>query len=183
MTTAVGIDPSFTRTGVAIIRDGEITLKSIEIKAVPKATLVQKCDRVFDIALALEDYLYEQHLRFGPLGHYAIEGPAFGATNASAHYLSGLWWRLAEVAVNYDLERDAKVVQPTSLKMYATGRGNAGKDQVLLEVARRYGHLCTVENNDQADALVLAAIAWHLATGEPLVDLPDTHTRALDKLR
>ena len=66
--------------------------------------------------------------------------------------------------------------------MYGTGKGNAGKDEVMLATARRYTNQAEVANNDQADALVLAAMgARHL--GAPIEEsLPQSHLRALDKV-
>jgi crossover junction endodeoxyribonuclease RuvC len=71
-------------------------------------------------------------------------------------------------------------VSPTALKRYATGKGNAGKDEVLAAVVRRFPDY-PVGGNDTADALVLAAMgADHL--GVPIVDMPQTHRTALAKV-
>jgi crossover junction endodeoxyribonuclease RuvC len=71
-------------------------------------------------------------------------------------------------------------VSPTALKKYATGKGNAGKDEVLAAVVRRFRGWPIV-NNDTADATVLAAMgADHL--GVPIVDMPATHRTALAKV-
>ena len=73
------------------------------------------------------------------------------------------------------------VVPASSRAKYATGRGNAGKDEVLLAVSRRYPH-APIVNNDQADAVALAAMGARLL-GEPIEDsLPKTHLDALAKL-
>ena len=72
-------------------------------------------------------------------------------------------------------------VPPSCRAKYATGKGNAGKDEVLLAVARRYPH-APVGGNDEADALVLAAMGARLL-GEPVEDsLPKAHLDALAKL-
>lgn len=44
-------------------------------------------------------------------------------------------------------------VSPTSLKKFVTGKGNAKKDQMILEVFKRYGY--TSKTNDIADAVGL----------------------------
>lgn len=57
------------------------------------------------------------------------------------------------------------VVAPTKLKKFALGSGNKGeKGLVMVEVFKRYG--ITVEDNNQADAIVLADIAEHHFTGK-----------------
>ena len=72
-------------------------------------------------------------------------------------------------------------VPPSCRAKYATGKGNAGKDEVLLAASRRYPH-APIVGNDDADAVVLAAIGARLL-GEPVEDsLPKTHLDALAKL-
>ena len=67
---------------------------------------------------------------------------------------------------------------PTSRATYATGKDNAGKDAVLAAVVRRYPDV-DVTGNDEADALVMAAMGARLL-GHPLEDsLPQSHLRAL----
>lgn len=52
-----------------------------------------------------------------------------------------------------------QMVSPAELKKYATGKGNADKDTVMLAAAK----LCpTITNNDEADAWWLWAIGMHL---------------------
>lgn len=108
----------------------------------------------------------------------AIEGYAFARPN-QAHQIGELGGlvrhRLWERGIPY-LE-----VPPSSVKTYATGKGNAGKDDVLTAAIRRGGDLFTGSSNDEADAWWLWALASDLA-GTPVVDLPLTHRRALDKL-
>lgn len=51
----------------------------------------------------------------------------------------------------------------------------------MLAVARRYMSLVDVANNDQADALVLAALGARQLS-QPIDDLPQTHPRAMMKV-
>lgn len=70
-------------------------------------------------------------------------------------------------------------VPPATLKVWATGRGNAGKSDIRMETFKRYG--VDLDDDNAADAFQLWTLgAWLL--GDPIVDLPQTHTRALDKL-
>ena len=72
-------------------------------------------------------------------------------------------------------------VPPAVRAKYATGKGNAGKDEVLLAASRRYPH-APIVGNDDADAVVLAAIGARML-GEPIEDsLPKTHLDALARL-
>lgn len=112
-----------------------------------------------------------------------VEGPAHGAAGGSAHDRSGLWW----LVVGRLVANGVPVVEVVTqhLKMYATGRGTkVSKDEVLAETARRYLALVPhLSSNDEADAVTLAALGLHRVTGQPLVALPQTHTRALASVK
>jgi crossover junction endodeoxyribonuclease RuvC len=103
-----------------------------------------------------------------------VEGPAFGAKGDAYHQLAGLWWVITLRL--WDDGIPTAVVPPAALKRYATGKGNAGKDDVLRETCRRFPTFGG--GNDEADALWLAAMgADHL--GHPLTPMPATHRAAL----
>ena len=84
-----------------------------------------------------------------------IEGPSFGSKGAGQHERAHLWWELAGLLD--ELCRDVIEVPPTNRAKYATGKGNAGKDEVLAAVVRRYPDV-NVTNNNEADSLVLGMI-------------------------
>lgn len=109
----------------------------------------------------------------------AIEGLYVGQNNNTLQ-LAGL-----HEIVKYHLWRQGVpyvMIQPATRAVYATGNGRAGKDDVLLSVERRYGHLVTVKDNNQADALVLATMTLH-HYGRALVAVPQTHARALASIK
>lgn len=70
-------------------------------------------------------------------------------------------------------------VPPSSLKMFATGVGKGKKEAIFAEAIRRLGY--TGSSNDEADALWLRAMAC-AAYGQPIVELPQTHSRGLAKI-
>lgn len=71
-------------------------------------------------------------------------------------------------------------VPPATLKTYATGRGNAQKPDLRMELYKRTG--ADVADDNQVDAAWLRLLGLDLA-GQPELALPQTHRRALDKLR
>ena len=188
MSIILGIDPSLTGTGLALV-DTEDSLVGWTFTLVTKgkadATIEQRLARITTLAYrSIGDYALG--VTDGGRGHseradlVVIEAPSLGQVRQGGTLdRHGLWWltlrRLSDLGI------PVVEIPPAVLKVYATGKGNAGKDEVLLAVARRYPHV-DVTNNNEADALVLAAIGHHLLTGKPLVDLPATHTRALDKV-
>jgi len=110
-----------------------------------------------------------------------VEGPSFASKSGSQtghHERAGLWWFVMDAVDGAGLRW--LEVPPTSLKKYATGKGNAGKDEVLAAAVRRFPAV-EVRGNDEADALWLAAIGADLL-GDPMVEMPAANRAALAKL-
>lgn len=111
-----------------------------------------------------------------------VEGPSYGNQGSSRqsghHERAGLWWLVTHALWTRDIAY--AVASPASRAKYATGKGNAGKADVIRETTRRFGWFAGGE--DEADALVLAAMGadW---LGHPLAPMPATHRRALDNVR
>ena len=71
------------------------------------------------------------------------------------------------------------VVNPSTLKTFATGSGNADKDGMARAALLRAGRTFTDDpGGDQCDAWWLKA-AGHAAYGEPAVVVPETHLEGL----
>ncbi|HEY4375501.1 MAG TPA: hypothetical protein VGM93_00010 [Acidimicrobiales bacterium] len=103
-----------------------------------------------------------------------VEGPSYGSVGRGQHERGGLWWLIARLLAHRQVP--TAVVSPNARAKYATGKGNAGKADVIREVARRFDWF---EGDDNAaDALILAAMgADHL--GQPMTTMPATHRAAL----
>lgn len=71
------------------------------------------------------------------------------------------------------------LVPPASVKTYATGKGNCTKGDIRVELYKRTGR--DIRDDNQADAWALRALVLDLL-GWPVLELPKTHRRALDKL-
>ena len=161
----VGVDLSLASTGVASYGHCE----RIKNKPLPKdATIEQREHRLESIALDV--------LKFVGLAELVvIEGPAYGSNDPGAHERAGLYWRVVGKVVERGVA--IAVVAPSTLKVYATGKGNAGKDVVMLAVAKRYPD-AGIDGNDTADAYTLAAMGYHHC-GHEIAQVPATHSRAL----
>lgn len=117
-------------------------------------------------------------LELGPADLIVVESLAISSQTGQHLTRAGLWHVVMEAidARGYSWAQ----VNPGTLKKYATGKGNASKDEVLAAVIRRFPAV-EVKGNDEADALVLAAMGSdHL--GQPMVDMPATHRAALEKV-
>ncbi len=162
-TVVVGLDLSLTATGVgvvtAIMRNAE-TIRRPQYRGTERLRSIRDAviNRVDGIRPAL----------------VVVEGYAHGRTN-QAHQLGELGG-VVRVALD-ELGQRWCELPPSSLKKYATGKGNADKAAVLTEAVRRLGYAGS--SNDEADALWLACAGHHLL-GHPVVDVPKTHAVALD---
>lgn len=170
-----GIDPSLTSTGIAILGDGRpLSLRSIGHGTLSGRSYAHRSDRIVSECRAVIDALILADDAKPALA--VIEGPAYGACNASTHDGSGLWWGL------YSTLRARRipiaVVAPKTRALWATGSGNADKKQILATV-RAWWPTTRIANHDQADALVLAAVgAFH--AGDPIpFDVKERHTTNL----
>lgn len=183
MTTVVAFDLSLTSTGTARImgRHGlPPEVKSIDVgdvKSKPgpasETTIARRSIRLRRIVTELYGLAEGADL-------VLVEGPSFASQGKGTWDRAGLWWltvgRLTGAGLN------VVEVPPSSLKQYATGKGNAAKDAVLAAVVRRYPHV-PVEGNDQADALVMAAMGARFA-GFPIEEsLPQNQLRAMSGVR
>jgi Holliday junction resolvasome RuvABC endonuclease subunit len=159
-----GLDLSLTSTGAARLNLAQGTAELTRLR-----TRLRGHDRLDYLLAGVDAWTHDSDL-------VAMEGPSYGSMSGRGHHEgAGLWWLVAHRL--YRAGRQVAVVSPSALKIYATGRGNAGKDEVLAAVVRRYP-AAPVEGNDQADALVLAAMCAH-HLGSPLVSLPQKQVRAL----
>lgn len=173
MIVAIGVDLSLTSTGLAAVDDnGGATVKRIRTPAA--ATLEQRCSRLAAILGHVVVYSYALEPQHGIV---AIEGPSLRQrAQVGTFDRAGLWWLVVHALD--DLGLTVVEIPPKSRAKYATGNGNAGKDEVLAAVVKRYPTV-DVTGNDVADALVLAAMAARML-GRPVEErLPATHTAAL----
>ncbi|HTF53655.1 MAG TPA: crossover junction endodeoxyribonuclease RuvC [Pseudonocardia sp.] len=146
-----GIDPSLTSTGIALINTdtGSVELHTVKSKGLATDPVMTRWERLKKISIEVRRIIYGSAL-------VVIEGPSMASRHGSKHDRSGLWWMI--VAHARAIDAAVTEVPPTVRAKYATGKGNANKDDVLLAVDRRYGSLVRIGGNDQADALVFAAM-------------------------
>lgn len=164
----VGLDLSLRSTGVADERGTRTVsckVTGMERLVVLREALLQTCgflgsggdtaDQLRADLVVIEDY-------------------AFHKADAHAHALGELGGvvRLAlfEAGIPY------VNIKGSSLKKYASGRGNAPKDVVLVAAAKRLPDFDG--GNDEADAAWLRAMALD-HYGEPVVDMPALNRSAL----
>lgn len=143
----VGIDPS-TKTGLVILdADGNV-IDCLEITAKGKDP-----SRMIGI---IENTMSELH----PNDFVAIEG--FGFASQSGFLLGGIGWGLRMELFVRGIEYIE--VAPAALKKFTGCKGNAKKDELAVEIFKRWGFEHGSDN--VRDAYVLAQIAR--AMNEPV---------------
>lgn len=149
VTRVVGIDPSLTSTGVAVLCfSGAPTITLHGRKGKTGETLVQRGERMQLLvaqvgAAARPD---KQTL-------VVIEAAASGIPGGSVLDRHGLWWAIVQVLINAGAPV-ATVISTTRAK-WATGKGGADKAAVASAVSRLLPEV-HIPTSDAADALVLA---------------------------
>jgi Holliday junction resolvasome RuvABC endonuclease subunit len=155
----VGVDPSISSTGVAFLSDCNEVHDRIQSKPNGES-LAARLDRLRRQAVTTVHSVERAAWASGAsIAMVVIEGPAYGSNNQMTHMLAGFWWLLV-----HGLEQLAPVavVQPSTLKKFATGNGRAGKDEMLAAAIAAFPR-GDIRNNDVADAAALAAMgAVHL---------------------
>jgi crossover junction endodeoxyribonuclease RuvC len=176
--SVVGLDLSLTGTGVGIVdRSGDVRLFTVSSKGKKDDDLLTRSVRLERLATGILQYVAAADPELA-----VIEGPSMASKFGHPHDRSGLWWLVVHTLHTRGLT--VVEVPPSNRMMYATGKGNAAKDAVLTAVVRRYQHLVAepIEDNNTADALVLAAMGRRHLGCEIDPTLPATHLKAMDKV-
>jgi crossover junction endodeoxyribonuclease RuvC len=170
----IGLDLSLTSTGLAC----DCGLH--RIKSHPRMEIT-RFSRLRMIWLGvMHHYLGTPEIcgRGRPADLIVVEDLAISRQTGQHLTRAGLWHLVMNDVDNESIPY--AIVSPTSLKKYVTGRGNAGKDEVLAAAIRRWPD-APIFGNDEADAYALQAMGLdHL--GHPRAMMPALHRAALDKV-
>ena len=140
----VGIDPSYNGFAIVILdKEGKI----VEQKLLSSDSKKEVEERIIEL---------EKEFEFIPnilsLQSVFVEGPSFSSSGAFALQMGALHYYLRiflfKKNVNY------KIVAPTTLKKFVTGKGSAKKELMLLNVYKKWG--MEFSDNNSADAYGLA---------------------------
>lgn len=153
----VGLDLSLTHTGYAVLKDDGTVLASGVIKSKPSGdNLLAETRRIVKIAEEVVQKIDEACPNINP-DLVAIEGLAFMAQGTSLVQLAGLNY-LTRVLLD-QFNWPFLIVAPTSLKKFITGSGKGDKDQMMMSVYKNYGFEAFDNNECDAYALAIAALA------------------------
>ena len=149
-----GLDLSLVATGLVTLKNGEL-VNQVLIKSKPSGKKpIDELKRILDIKDEILHNIQDSDL-------IVIEGMAYAIRNTTSLVQLAALNYLTREGI-YDIKKEFVIVAPTSLKKFITGKGNSGKDIMLLETYKRYG--VSFDDNNIADAFSLAKV------GEALYD-------------
>lgn len=151
----VGIDQSFTGTGVVLLDNGGQYVDHTLISTEPSNTPMGSVDRIIGIFHSLYDWIKDH--TDGKMVGVVLEDFAYSQSNKMAD-LGGLGWHIRIM-----LSRTAYLFAscaPGTLKKFVASKGNASKSAMILNVYKRWGF--ETENDNLADAFGLAKLSWML---------------------
>lgn len=160
----MGLDMSLQATGVACASCGPRTVSFPKLRGEERLVQIRQdvmsCGYFHDVVV--------------------LEGYSFGSHQAHSHALGELGG-VVRVAL-HEAGIPFAEVAPAALKKFATGKGNATKDQVLAAAIRRFGF--EGDNNNAADAHILRAmgLAHYFHDFDTYGQLPQDHLEALAKV-
>lgn len=145
----VGIDLSLTGTGFVVVNmSGEVIHQEL-LKSDSKDKTEARLQCLMDqIWACLGKYVNNKY----EINNFNLEGLSFGSKGQSMLELAGLHY-----FVRTELDKNGfnfKVVPPSSLKKFVTGKGNSKKELMLLNVYKKWKIEFT--DNNLADAYCLA---------------------------
>ena len=106
-----------------------------------------------------------------------LEEYAFGAVSSSKAQIAE-WGGVLRLLL-YEHGWKTILINPSLLKIYVTGNGNAKKEDLVSVISAQTGRIFPC--SDEADAWALAAMAWDYL-GEPILKVPARQRLALDKV-
>lgn len=144
-TIIVGIDPSLTGTAVCVAGFDPVLFASSPIGSDAANRILRYCGLVHAVIAKVPK-----------LSTVFIEGYSFGSKGGQAtdraEYGGILRYHLCGVAMGCEVIE----VPPTSLKKWATGKGNGDKTPMIAAITKRYG--VEFRTNDEYDAYALARL-------------------------
>ena len=150
----IGIDPSLTATAYCYMVDGRVEdLGRICSKA-------KGAERLVDIENMLTSFLR----KCDRIDLAVIEGYSYGSPN-QAHQIGELGGIIRRLL--YSRAVPYIEIPPPTLKKYACGKGNVGKDEVMLSIRHHLppNHPFYPKDNNEADAYFLAKLGVDIVCG------------------
>ncbi len=167
----LGIDPSIRSTGICIVgekgkilfweniyyRDRKVNvyqlINSVNKESPKELEVLKEEFRGHIVAKRILELIKKYNVTQIAMEDYAF-AVSDGKTFNIGEFVGMIKYQLAANNHNYEL------VSPTSLKLYTTGNGNAGKEMMLANIMLKYSH--NFQSDDVNDAFALAIMKYEL---------------------
>ena len=148
--TTIGLDLSLAKTGYTILHNSTL-VSSVLIKSKPLGdTYTDELLRIMGIVSSVQEIVQKYTPTIA-----VIENLAFGIQKTtSLTQLAGLSFLIRMMLYNTEIR--FCMVSPGSLKKFVTGKGNADKNVIMMEIYKQYNHSALDDN--EADSYALAAL-------------------------
>jgi Holliday junction resolvasome RuvABC endonuclease subunit len=159
MVNILAIDPSLTHTAgfhAMGLHCSDLEIEGFAVQSSPKEH-AHPVARLAALRDQLRAHLVQCASALAP-GLVFVEGYAFGAK--CAREALGEWGGQVRLLA-YELGWTVVVVPPSSLKAFVCGKGNAPKEQMILQIYKRWAYEAPDNNAADAYALMQLGLAWH----------------------
>lgn len=155
----LGIDQSFTSTGIVVLDDYENLVHHDIIATEKYDDSLQIFQRMITISTQIIDIIKNHDVKF-----VAIEGLSFMSRGDATRNLAGLQGVLVSSIIQKYPSDSVTIVAPPTLKKYATGSGKAKKEDVFnslpTDIKELFGKIPVAKGRyDLSDAYWLASYA------------------------
>lgn len=159
---AIGLDLSLRATGIARVDGTAMVVHTGHLRGMPRLDVVRM--HVVRALAAQPDLVAVERYAYGARGSAVVSLGELGGVIRHAIWSAGLPY--VEVA-------------PSQLKLYATGKAQAGKTAMVIAARDLLGY--EGDDADAADSLWLRAMALDFL-GDPLVEVSATRRGPVDRL-
>ena len=152
----LGIDPSMTSTGIVLLKNGELQWAYV-LRTSPTKMWHGEYGELERLMWIVD------HIPVNGIDYVAMEGVAMMSRNTTALVqLSGLNYLIRKNLIDNSV--GFKIIPPTVLKKFATGKGNAKKEEIIEVVNKKYKK--DIKDDNACDAFILALIGDALMGGK-----------------
>ncbi len=143
----VGIDPSFTGTGVIVLDQDKQIIRQDLIKTTPKNSIEERLIYILDQLSFIANIVR--------LKSVYLEGPSYASQGNAVLQMGALHFLIRIFLFKNDV--NYKIIAPLTLKKFHTGYGRTLKKDILVKVEKTLG--IRFKDHNIADAYGLARMA------------------------
>ncbi len=161
----MGIDQSFTSTGVVILDDSS---NMIHTAIISSEKNVDFFERAYIISQEINKLISTYNVT-----DITLEGLAFGGIGNATRQLSGLQYTIV-IGIRKTMSKECNLVPPTTLKKFATEKGTASKEDMYKAVPEEIQEFFLTQKIKKTKGLYDCVDAYWLARYSILHNVENT---------